>query len=79
MVMVAMPIPRRREGKLSGSRTFQMIWRLVAPMARALSITPLSSSLKELSTIRAINGAALMTRGKMTPRVPEAVPITSRV
>ena len=45
----------------------------------AASTTPASTSLREVSTIRATKGAAEITRGTMAPLTPMAVPTTSRV
>jgi hypothetical protein len=45
----------------------------------AASMTPASTSLREVSTIRATKGAEATTRGRMAPRRPSRVPMTSLV
>ena len=45
----------------------------------AASTTPASTSLREVSTMRAMKGAAEMTRGGMAPRTPIFVPTSSLV
>ena len=45
----------------------------------AASTTPASTSLREVSTIRATKGAAEITSGGMAPLMPMAVPTSRRV
>ena len=45
----------------------------------AASTTPASTSFREVSTIRAMKGAADTTRGTMAPLTPMVVPTTIRV
>ena len=45
----------------------------------AASTTPASTSAREVSTIRAMKGAAETTRGTMAPRMPILVPTMSLV
>ena len=59
--------PRIKEGFASGRYTFQTIWRVEAPMDWAASTTPASTSFREVSTIRAMKGAADTTRGRWRP------------
>ena len=68
--------PRIKEGFASGRYTFQTIWRVEAPMDWAASTTPASTSFREVSTIRAMKGAADTTRGTMAPLTPMVVPTT---
>ena len=56
--------------KPATSITFTTIRRLPAPMDRAASITPASTSFSEDSTIRAIKGIAAMVSGTMVAVVP---------
>ena len=79
MVTREMAPPRISEGLASGRYTFQTIWKVEAPMDWAASTTPASTSLREVSTIRAMKGAAETTRGTMAPRTPMVVPTTIRV
>ena len=53
MVVMAMALPTIREGFASGRTTLVMICILEEPMDWAASITPLSTSRREDSTIRA--------------------------
>ena len=71
--------PRIREGFASGRYTFQTVWSVEAPMDWAASTTPASTSLREVSTIRAMKGAAEITSGGMAPLTPMVVPTTRRV
>ena len=52
---------------------------LDAGMAWAASTTPASTSAREVSTIRAIKGAAEITSGTMAPRMPILVPTSNFV
>ncbi|MCY1433754.1 hypothetical protein D9M71_497900 [compost metagenome] len=66
-------------GLASGSRAFQMIWRVVAPIAWVASMMPLSTSRRAVSTSRAKNGVAPTTSGGMAPATPSEVPVSSTV
>ena len=77
--MVLMVRPRSRLGTLSTSSTRVMICQLVAPMQRAASITPPSTSSRLCSTMRATKGAAATVRGRLAALAPMEVPITARV
>ena len=50
--------------------TLKMMVKRPAPILWAASITPLSTSFREDSTIRAINGAAAIVKGTMVATVP---------
>ena len=67
MVTMEMAPPSTKEGFASGRYTFQTIWNVEAPMDWAASTTPASTSFREVSTIRAMKGAADTTRGTMAP------------
>ena len=45
----------------------------------AASTTPASTSAREVSTMRAMKGAAETTRGTMAPRIPSLVPTMTLV
>ncbi|MCY1431912.1 hypothetical protein D9M71_478900 [compost metagenome] len=66
-------------GRASGSRAFQMIWRVLAPIAWVASMMPLSTSRRAVSTSRAKNGVAPTTSGGMAPATPSEVPVSSTV
>ena len=66
-------------GMASGSSTFQTICQVVAPMAWAASIRPLSTSRSEASTSRATKGAAAMVSGTTAAAVPMDEPVSKRV
>lgn len=57
-------------GTASARSTFQMIVIVPAPILCAASITPLSTSFKEDSTIRPIKGAAAKTSGTTVAATP---------
>ena len=63
MVPIAIVAPVSKEVLASTKRTFMTICILLAPIERAASITPGSTSLIEDSTIRAIKGIAATTSG----------------
>src|SRR5699024_6447978 len=63
----------------SGSRTSLMIIHGVAPTAIAASMTPLSISRSEFSTIRAKNGIAATERDTLAAIGPMVVPVISFV
>ena len=63
MVPIAIVAPVSKEVLASTKRTFMTICILLAPIERAASITPGSTSLIEDSTIRPINGIAAITSG----------------
>ena len=65
-----MVAPEIRDVLASTSITLNTIWRLLAPMDLAASITPGSTSFKEDSTIRPIKGIAAMVRGTIVAVVP---------
>ena len=62
-----------RPGRLSGIITLVMIWKGVAPMLWAASMTPASSSRRLVSTSRATKGKEATTRGTMVALVPTVV------
>jgi len=66
-------------GSASGISTLRMSCSGVAPMARAASIRPLSTSRMAFSTRRAMKGTAAMVSGTMAAVVPIEVPAISRV
>ena len=70
MVPSAIVTPTKRDVLASVTSTFQMMVNYPAPMLNAASITPLSTSFKELSTILAINGAAAPVSGTIVAVVP---------
>ena len=58
-----------REGRLSGKITFQMIWKGEQPMDWAASMTPLSTSRREVSTSRATKEAeAIISKAEQQRR-----------
>ena len=54
MVVMEIAAPVSSEGMDSGSMTFQIIWKLLAPIDFAASTIPAFISFKELSTMRAM-------------------------
>jgi ABC-type methionine transport system ATPase subunit len=68
-----------KEGKLSGSITFTIICKGLAPILCAISIILGSTSLRLLSTNLATNGKAAITKGTIDATVPTTVPTISRV
>ena len=70
IVPIAIVAPVIREVLASTRRTLTMIRRSLAPMERAASMTPLSTSFNEDSTIRPINGMAATTSGTMVAEEP---------
>ncbi|MPM93863.1 hypothetical protein SDC9_141005 [bioreactor metagenome] len=71
--------PRIIEDSASGTSTLVIICQGVAPIAWAASITPYSTSFKEVSTKRPTNGMAAMLSGTMAASVPMEVPTKIRV
>src|SRR5579859_7067914 len=71
--------PRASAGSASGNRTLPRIWRGVAPMASAASISPRSTSRSAASTRRAKNGIAATASGTIAAPVPIEVPTARRV
>ena len=69
-----MTAPVMSEGFASGTSTLVMIWNRGVPIASAASITPLSTSLMEDSTMRATYGAAAITSVTITALLPSDVP-----
>ena len=74
-----MAAPTISEGLASGRSTLQITWKGLAPIESDASISPLSTSRSEDSTIRAINGAAAITSGTMVALEPMVVPVMKRV
>ena len=66
-------------GSASGSSTLRMICNGVAPMARAASIRPDSTSRIAFSTRRAMKGTVAIVSGTIAAVVPIDVPATIRV
>lgn len=74
-----MVTPNTSDERASGRSTLKMICRVVAPIASAASITPLSTSLKDCSVTLAKNGVAEMLSGTMAAVVPMEVPTSHLV
>ena len=68
-----------REGFASGRITRRSTCVGEAPMDRAASMTPRSTSRAELSTMRAMKGAAAMVSGDSVAFEPMVVPMIARV
>ena len=71
--------PLTSDGMASGISTFRTIWKVVEPIACAASTTPLSTSSRLPSTMRATYGNALTVSGMMMDTVPVPRPRIARV
>ena len=76
---MAMAPPVISEGFASGKITRRSTWAGEAPMDRAASMTPRSTSRAEDSTIRAMKGAAAMVSGDRVAFEPMVVPMMALV
>ena len=74
-----MVAPSSSEGFASGSSTLHTICSVEAPIDCAASTTPASTSLTELSTMRATKGKAAIKSGGTMAEAPMVVPISRRV
>ena len=78
-LIAVMATPKIIEGKASGINTLLIICQVLAPMDKAASISPQSSSFKEDSTKRATKGIAASVNGTIEATVPIEVPTIKRV